>query len=216
MENPLRKKEIVPLTNKNQKTHHNPGTTRKEIKDTSEKALQRAIWHSESTVLDHDKGTVKWIDFELPVNDSGKARDNCIDLLGIDSSGNYVICEVKYSGKGKGHGDPSYASAEVKRYDDQIRQYGSLFKLHKNNKRSTLFSLDHFLSSKHRLLVVGDQRYWNIWGAKFAASPIIDEIEHYSISVSNDEFVKQRMSNGGGYYRPKMPPEGIVWHMIKH
>lgn len=202
------------MTSKDQKTHHNPGTPRKEIKDTSEKALQRAIWHSEFTILDNGKGNVKWIDFELPVNDSGKARDNCIDLLGIDNSGNYVICEVKYSGKGKGHGDPSYASEEVKRYDDQIRQYGRLFKLHKNNKRSTMFSLEHFLSSEHRLLVVGDQRYWDIWGSKPTAAQVNNKIEHYSISISNDEFIKQRISNGGSYYRPKMPPEGTVWHLI--
>ncbi len=70
----------------------------KQIGDTSEKALQRALrnYCEEYGFL----GEFKWIDLELPVKKIKKgSRTKSLDLLGIKKDGSYVLAEIKYEEK---------------------------------------------------------------------------------------------------------------------
>ena len=66
---------------------HNPKEFAIKISDVSECAFERAIIRGEYAILDGKR--VDWLDIEIPVAQSGKPRDRCLDLIGKDEDGRY-------------------------------------------------------------------------------------------------------------------------------
>lgn len=75
-------------------TQRNPRNYAMCIHGISECAFQRAIILGEYSIVDKED-KITWIDIELPVDDSTSSRGKCIDLIGKDSQGHYVLCELK-------------------------------------------------------------------------------------------------------------------------
>ena len=195
------------------KVRHHPGCPAKEIKDTNEKAFQRAICYGENTFLEgHDR--IRWIDFELPVENNPQARDCCVDLIGEDSNGHYVLCELKFSGKsGRGNGSPQEAGEQLNRYYMLLLDNVEFFTFHKN-VRDPVFDVERFCQTKPRLLVAADESYWERWGKGIKASMVsmCPDVEYYAVPVSSYEFIEQRGDKGR--YRPIMPDSGLIWRRV--
>jgi hypothetical protein len=73
-----------------------PGYVSTNIKDTNEKALQRALLMQGTSLLDGKE--VKWLDIELPIEFTDNSRRKCVDLIGKDNDGQLYLCELKFSG----------------------------------------------------------------------------------------------------------------------
>lgn len=141
----------------------NPNLDR--IKSTSETAFQRAIFNGEWAILKFNdrEAKVHWLDLELPVTFSKKARRKCIDLIG-KINGKPFICELKF--KGKSEGDrPEYGIFELliyyyyilynnggKALDDQ-----NVF--HFKNK----FEWANVIDEKPMLILAANKCYWSDW-----------------------------------------------------
>lgn len=188
---------------------HTPQPLKLTQKGTTENALKRAIWIGEKSQL--DGSTVSWIDFELPVHFDGSSRDNCVDLLGIDENGKYVLCELKFSCNR--NDSPHFACDELTEYDEQLKTYAPDFKLHADNPRSHLFSAASFLEGQYRKVVAADKEYWYYWLRREPNLPTtgFPEIEFYSIEVDPDEFKNQKEKAGGGEFTPAPPSSGLTW-----
>lgn len=70
------------------KKENTPKRYSTDIRDTGERALQRAIVSSSHSYLNSKR--VDWLDIEIPVDYSGKSRGRSIDLIGIDEDNIYV------------------------------------------------------------------------------------------------------------------------------
>lgn len=189
-----------------EKAYH-PGNPKQNIKDIGEKALQRAIFNGLSTALPNGV-TINWIDYELPVSKAkkGKARGKCLDLIGKDSDGRYVICELKFARRGNGD-SPSEADDQVLHYK-KLLEKNELFAYHRFVTEE--FDLDLFIKRRPRLIVAANSRYWDVH--KRHPMSLKAGIEHYAIEVSPDEFVMQKGDREE--YRPKPPKKGFAWSLI--
>ena len=74
-----------------------PGDYSTSIRHTGECAFQRAIILNGTSSVNGDE--IEWMDIELPVDERINPRGKCIDLIGKDSEGNYVLCELKFRKK---------------------------------------------------------------------------------------------------------------------
>ena len=74
--------------------HREPREFKTTIRHTAECAFQRAIIQGKKSIVKEE--VINWIDIELPVDGSNSPRGKCIDLIGKDSHGNYVLCELKF------------------------------------------------------------------------------------------------------------------------
>lgn len=193
-----------------QQSGHHPGTPAEKIKDAREKAFQRAIVNGYRSYLSGDKTDwVDWIDYELPVGKKDTPRDDCIDLLGKDAHGRYVLCELKFSGKSKGNGSPQEAADQLKNYAEQLSDNVYSFRLHKSATEEA-FNPMLFKSNAPRLIVAADENYW-ILRSKEPKDPTV---ENYAVEVKPWEFEKQKNEAGQVTYRPKMPESGLIWKRI--
>lgn len=187
---------------------HHPGTPPEEIKDTGEKAFQRAIMNGGISYLSTDKkDRVRWIDFEVPVGDSDTPRDNCVDLIGKDATGRYVLCELKFSGKSTGNGGPQEAADQLKNYAAQLAENVESIRFHENAKEA--FNPMRYVAHPPRLMVAADLVYWG----KRIKEPRDQSLENYLVVIGGDEFVKQKGENV--QYKPEMPPSGFMWRRLK-
>lgn len=80
-------------TNQPTKKLSTPGYVSMNIKDTNEKALQRALLMQGTSLLDGKE--VKWLDIELPIEFTDNSRRKCVDLIGKDNDGQLYLCEFK-------------------------------------------------------------------------------------------------------------------------
>lgn len=190
---------------------HHHGIPTPQIKDTKEKAFQRAICNGLESQLGNGD-SIRWIDFELPVGNNRQSRDNCIDLIGEDSSGNYVLCELKFSGKtGVGHGTPYDAGEQVKKYADSLINNAEFFGYHKNVKED--FDVERFRARPPRLIVAADERYWGIHKQKQKSGiRLFLNVEYFSVPITFDEFVAQKGENET--YCPWLPDIAYCWKRI--
>lgn len=195
-------------TETNKLPAHHPGTPSEEIKDTGEKAFQRAIMNGGMSYLSADnKDWIEWIDFEVPVGDSDKPRDNCVDLLGKDASGRYVLCELKFSGKSAGNGSPQEAAEQLKDYAKQLADNIDNIRLHENAAKD-VFDPKQYKDQIPRLIIAADLIYW----LKRRHEPKDSRIENYAVFVKPNEFEKQK--NGKVQYKPEMPESGFKWSKL--
>lgn len=171
--------------------NRNPGNFSTEIHHTAECAFQRAIILGKTSFVNGE--IIKWIDIELPV-DGIKARGKCIDLIGIDSKGNYVICELKFRRNYHDNGGPIEAA-------EQLIEY---YKYIKTNK-DQLIGLQHknatepidwysIASNKTRLFVVANKDYFNSWYVR-KKSTLNKDVEYYSVNIEQDVFQQQKGFN---------------------
>lgn len=188
-----------------QQSAHHPGTPPKEIKDTGEKAFQRAIVNGGISILSADKmDWVEWIDFEVPVGDSSKPRDNCVDLLGKDASGRYVLCELKFSGKSAGNGSPKEAADQLLGYAKQLADNADNIRLHENVAQDA-FNAKEYKKQKPRLIIAADLTYW----IKRRDEQKDARVENYAVLIKTDVFEKQKGEEI--QYKPEMPQSGFMW-----
>ena len=188
------------------KDMHNPGSPRVLIKDTKEKAFQRAIFYGGASELGVND-SVMWIDYELPVDYSEK-KCGRLDLIGKDGNGRFVLCEVKFKGSSnRGCGCPSDACKQIDGYYRTMREQSMYFKFHKN---AILKNLDStFASNKVRLVVIANDAYWRYWrerGALPCNHTTLPNVECYSVAVGENVFENQKGTADS--YKP-YPPEGI-------
>ena len=76
-------------TNQPTKKLSTPGYVSTNIKDTNEKALQRALLMQGTSLLDGKE--VKWLDIELPIEFSENSRRKSVDIIGIDTRGRFYL-----------------------------------------------------------------------------------------------------------------------------
>jgi hypothetical protein len=186
-----------------------------EIKDTSEKAFQRAILFDETSKLDNYQGIeVTWYDIELPVVFNKKPRRSSIDIIGHDSN-RFVLCELKFNNT---KDSPSSATKELLKY------YRSIIINAENLDKDSIHHKND-ICKKHSwewssivkitpLLVIGaNNNYWKYWRVKGifkndllqieSWSKEIDvEIVLYDINVNDNYFKLQKVNDQ--LYTPKL------------
>lgn len=187
------------------------------VRNKYETALEKAIINKGFSYVNGEK--IQWLDGELPIE--AKHSDyKRLDLLGLDSSGRYVLCELKFSGDGEGNKGPADADGQLMDYGTLVRSYGRWFRIHTGLKLGHLFDLQGFISCEYRLMVAADQSYWANWkgknGRRTAAHKrkLTREIEHYSIRVTVDDFEKQKVAEEKGRYEPMLPSGAVEWDPI--
>lgn len=128
--------------------------------DKREKALQRAIIAKGKTYIGSSSISVEWLDIELPVRPDESHR---IDLIGKDSTGRFVLCELKFS-NGSSINTPSYAENELIGYWEDIKANVKWLTdngIHHSNGKN--FDWAELASSEPRLIVAANASYWVYW-----------------------------------------------------
>ena len=182
----------------------------KDVTNTAECAFQRAIIQGRYSFIKGEK--IKWIDIELPVDDSLSKRGECVDLIGKDSKGNYVLCELKFR-KRSDHGSPSLATTQLKNYYENIKKNAvelNRIKLGHINA-SERIDWEKVASPTTRLMVVANDFYWDTWLIRSRKKERLTDknVEYYSVNVDRFEFEKQLGDNKN--FAPIMPKGGIEW-----
>ena len=202
-----------------------PGKFKEVIKDTSEKALQRAILFEEKSKLDNYPGIeVTWYDIELPVVLNTNPRRKCIDLIGHDSN-RFVLCELKFNNK---IDSPISATRELLEYYRLIIKNAvklDEYSIHHKNDICKKYSWEWSSIVKTTpLLVIGaNNKYWEIWRKKdnfkndlmqiqLWSKEIDVEIVLYNINVKGSYFESQKISDKS--YTPKLN-DNDPWVKIK-
>ena len=183
-------------------------------KNVSEVAFQRAIIEGKESII--DGVVVKWIDIELPVFGK-KARGKCVDLIGVDSRGRYVICELKFR-RNKSNGDrPEEASAQLFNYYQHIRNFYEQFQLYNLHHSNSNGEIDwqNVASYNTKLIVAANKSYWDFWCGKKHHQKVIfdDSISYYQVNISENEFFEQ--TTGKTRYMPVMPERGKEWQNVR-
>lgn len=203
-----------------EKPPHNPGkyNSTVSVRNKYETALEKAIINNGFSIVNGER--ILWLDGELPIE---AKRDDYkrLDLLGLDASGRYVLCELKFSGDGEGNKGPADADGQLLDYEKLVRSYGKWFRIHRGLPQGDRFVLSDFLTGVFRLMVVADDGYWNLWKEKNAHRSVgrkrelCRDIEHYSIAVTIEDFAKQKESTAeNGWYIPSLHRKSWDWHKI--
>ena len=178
------------------------------IAHAAECAFQRAIIQGGTSTVKGEK--ITWIDIELPVY-GNKSRGKCIDLIGKDSKGNYVLCELKFRKKSD-NGGPNEATEQLKEYYSYIKNAEDLKSRdlqHTNAKEK--IDWERVAGENTRLFVVANEFYWNTWlkPSKKQEKPFDKDVEYYSVNIDRYVFEQQKVNSTT--YTPKMPKEGMIW-----
>ena len=189
-------------------SNHNPKVFTTEISHVSECAFERAIILGKYSILDGKR--VDWLDIEIPVAQSGKPRDRCLDLIGKDEDGRYVLCELKFRRRSEDNGNPLEAADQLNRYLESIKNHYETLGQHRNARG--YIDWEAVANGATRLVIAANHRYWDSWyGPRRPKGEYVpsEEFECYSVNVDQDIFAKQKGSNAT--YTPNMPEEAKVW-----
>ena len=189
--------------------HREPGEFKTTIRHTAECAFQRAIILGKKSTVKGE--TINWIDIELPVDGSNSSRGKCIDLIGKDSHGNYVLCELKFRKKGD-NGKPSEAVKQLKEYYQYIKDNAAELSGLRHTNATEAIDWIKIASSTTRLMVVANTFYWETWLIRSRNKEDLkdfDDIEFYEVKIDRREFENQKGNKD--QYTPQMPKEGIKW-----
>lgn len=165
------KKQITIMSKVNSKKYlSNPGPIDlSHIRDTSEKALQRALLlqtiEGQNSVFNEEK--IEWLDIELPVIITPCSRRPSIDLIGRDSQGTLVLCEVKFN---NGNDSPHKAEMEILGYLAEIfLHHEELDKnnIHHPNMTHSTFNWGELINTKPRVFIIANCGYWENWQRMF-------------------------------------------------
>lgn len=198
-------------TNQPTKKLSTPGYVSTNIKDTNEKALQRALLMQGTSLLDGKE--VKWLDIELPIEFSENSRRKSVDIIGRDEDGRYLLCELKFSNNKTD--SPCNAEKELIGYYDLINQNST--ELDNNDihhKKQKIFSWAELINSNPRLCIMADASYWVHWENKVDSVKLQhpDQVECFAIDIDPDIFVNQQSEQGGEQYTPSL--EEDHWHSL--
>ena len=189
-------------------TKRKPGPFSTEIRHVSECAFQRAIILGKYSIVNGKR--INWIDIELPVDKAESARGKCIDLIGKDSDGNYVICELKFRRKYRDNGGPIEATKQLKEYFELINSNIDYLKGLQHDNATESINWDDVAKGKTRLFVVANKDYFESWCVrKHTDLPDDDGVEYYAVNVNQNEFSDQKGTLLK--YMPIMPDEGFEW-----
>ena len=173
-------------TNQPTKKFSTPGYVSTNIKDTNEKALQRALLMQGTSLLDGKE--VKWLDIELPIEFTDNSRRKCVDLIGKDNDGQLYLCELKFSGNSD---TPRDAESQLLEYFELIKYNAQ--KLEDNNihhKKQESFSWMELALSSIKLCIMADATYWCKWENKVEKVKLQhpDEVKCFAIDIDSDIF----------------------------
>ena len=191
-----------------------PGKFAEKIKDTSEKAYQRAILFDKNTKLnDKADNEITWYDIELPVVLNKNSRRQCIDLIGYDKN-RFVLCELKFNNK---KDSPIAATRELLEYYRLIFKnagYLDKYSIHHSNEMCNKdWQWTSILRDNPLLVVAANEKYWKYWMKKknLDFNKQLQEIKTWSIELGIDidlyktedfDFMSQR--NNQSAYWPKL------------
>lgn len=197
-------------TNQPTKKLSTPGYVSTNIKDTNEKALQRALLMQGTSLLDGKE--VKWLDIELPIEFTDNSRRKCVDLIGKDNDGQLYLCELKFSGNSD---TPRDAESQLLEYFELIKYNAQ--KLEDNNihhKKQESFSWIELALSYPKLCIMADATYWCKWENKVDSVKLQhpDLVECLAIDIDSNVFAGQRAEQGGEHYTPSL--EENHWHSL--
>jgi len=144
---------------------------------------------------------------------SRNARDQCIDLLGIDDKGRCVICELKFL-RTSIKDTAQDAAEQALNYHRLLCDSRYPFKLHENAATSEI-DLDSLRSKDTRIIVAANAKCWSRWtrSRKWNRAALPADIEYYSIDVAPDEFLRQQGTTKKAYI-PKLPASGKKWTRV--
>lgn len=173
-------------TNQPTKKFSTPGYVSTNIKDTNEKALQRALLMQGTSLLDGKE--VKWLDIELPIEFTDNSRRKCVDLIGKDNDGQLYLCELKFSGNSD---TPRDAESQLLEYFELIKYNAQ--KLEDNNihhKKQESFSWIELALSSPKLCIMADATYWCKWENKVEKVKLQhpDEVKCFAIDIDSNIF----------------------------
>ena len=197
-------------TNQPTKKFSTPGYVSTNIKDTNEKALQRALLMQGTSLLDGKE--VKWLDIELPIEFTDNSRRKCVDLIGKDNDGQLYLCELKFSGNSD---TPRDAESQLLEYFELIKYNAQ--KLEDNNihhKKQESFSWMELALSSIKLCIMADATYWCKWENKVEKVKLQhpDEVKCFAIDIDSNIFANQLAVNGGELYTPSLVENH--WHSL--
>ena len=197
-------------TNQPTKKLSTPGYVSTNIKDTNEKALQRALLMQGTSLLDGKE--VKWLDIELPIEFSENSRRKSVDIIGIDTRGRFYLCELKFSGNSD---TPRDAESQLLEYFELIKYNAQ--KLEDNNihhKKQESFSWIELALSSPKLCIMADATYWCKWENKVEKVKLQhpDKVKCFAIDIDSNIFANQRAVNGGELYTPSLVENH--WHSL--
>ena len=197
-------------TDKQNKKLSTPGYVSTNIKDTNERALQRALLKQGTSLLDGKE--VKWLDIELPIEFTDNSRRKCVDLIGKDNDGQLYLCELKFSGNSD---TPRDAESQLLEYFELIKYNAQ--KLEDNNihhKKQESFSWMELALSSIKLCIMADATYWCKWENKVEKVKLQhpDEVKCFAIDIDSNIFANQRAVNGGELYTPSLVENH--WHSL--
>ncbi len=197
-------------TNQPTKKFSTPGYVSTNIKDTNEKALQRALLMQGTSLLDGKE--VKWLDIELPIEFTDNSRRKCVDLIGKDNDRQLYLCELKFSGNSD---TPRDAESQLLEYFELIKNNAQ--KLEDNNihhKKQESFSWMELALSSIKLCIMADATYWCKWENKVEKVKLQhpDEVKCFAIDIDSNIFANQRAVNGGELYTPSLVENH--WHSL--
>lgn len=207
--------KILLVSESNELIHPSkPGKFAEEIKDTSEKAYQRAILFNRNTKLkDKTDNEVIWYDIELPVVLNKNSRRQCIDLIGYENN-RFVLCELKFNNK---KDSPIAATRELLEYYRLIlknAQYLDKYSIHHSNDMCNKdWQWTSILKDDPLLVIAANEKYWKYWIGKenLDFDEQLKEIKAWSIELGIDivlyktedfDFISQR--NNQPSYWPKL------------
>lgn len=199
-------------TNQPTKKLSTPGYVSTNIKDTNEKALQRALLMQGTSLLDGKE--VKWLDIELPIEFTDNSRRKCVDLIGKDNDRQLYLCELKFSGNSD---TPRDAESQLLEYFELIKYNAQ--KLEDNNihhKKQESFSWIELALSypKPKLCIMADATYWCKWENKVEKVKLQhpNKVKCFAIDIDSDIFANQRAVKSGEQYTPSL--EENHWHSL--
>ena len=104
---------------------------------------------------------VEWLDLEVPLTFSKKARRPSADLIG-ECSNSYAIGELKFCKKSSSM-RPEYAIFEVLIYSWFIRANVTDLHKHDVSHKGKKIRWDNFIAESQYLIVGANKGYWDYW-----------------------------------------------------
>ena len=195
--------ELIGVNDIDSASNGNPSKFSTSIADTKEKACQRAILLNGESYFNGNE--IKWIDIEVPVIPGGKARRQCLDLLG-KSKNNYVIVELKVKNKNdKTSQCPLVGLSEILFYNYNLVKYNMDLKLHKNAKfenNDNIMHINNFLMNESLSIFAANTCYWDEWRQNSKILKSLKEIRNiisdkkgiyiYFAEFNDENFIEQK------------------------
>lgn len=209
---------LLERANEASKHPSTPGRLKEEIQDHGEKALQRALYNARESIL--PIGSVRWLDYELPVKLAKRGRRISVDLIcelcgAKQEEGEHplAVCELKYLSPHSNGNEPIVALLEGLIYFKCVQLEHQALDFEKiHHKGAKDFSWSSLAQSKN-LFIIANTPYWNYWRGRdsmdICYKAIKDWEKHINISMFSLEMEPEYFINQLGNkpcYKPELRP----------